>query len=383
MKISVTKEQIIEGLVKAAAIIPQKSGAQYLRSIWLKAENSSLFVMATDANIELTGCYPAQVFEPGLVGVQGRAFVDLVRQLPSGDITLRLGEGNSLQLEQGRRVYKLPVSGAEWFQPFSSFPEGDAVIWSGDFLQDILEKVTFCIGDDDSMEAIACLCMKPRENGRIDVCGLNGHQFALVSFTHDELAGRLPEDGILIQKKYLQNMKKWLGTDEIELNITEKRLYLRSMDKTETLALPLSGHKFPDYTVFMNRLSEDGVHPLTVDRRELSESLGRLCIFNTESEPATDMEMGSGEVLLSAKGKDVGSANENLEASYAGDIGRITFPTRNLLEILGHYASEKIDMMLTGVEGPCGIRGAEDPDYTVIIMPMKISSTTYYTEEDV
>ena len=48
MKLSVNKEQIIEGLQKAAAIIPAKAGAAYLRSIWLKAEKGSLSIMATD-----------------------------------------------------------------------------------------------------------------------------------------------------------------------------------------------------------------------------------------------------------------------------------------------------------------------------------------------
>ena len=42
MKLSVNKEQIIEGLQKAAAIIPAKAGAAYLRSIWLKAEKECL-----------------------------------------------------------------------------------------------------------------------------------------------------------------------------------------------------------------------------------------------------------------------------------------------------------------------------------------------------
>ena len=239
MKLTVNKEQIIEGLLKAAAIIPAKAGAQYLRSIWLKAEEGSLSVMSTDANIEFTGRYPAEVAKPGLIGVQGRAFVDLVRQLPTGVLHLTLDEASgNLLIEQGRRTYKLPVSGAEWFQNFSAFPAENAVTWSGDFLQDILDKVAFCISDDDAMDAIACLCMKPRGNGRIDVCGLNGHQFALVSFTHDELAERLPESGMLIQKKYLQDIKKWLGVDEIELNITDKRLYLRSLDGAETLSLP-------------------------------------------------------------------------------------------------------------------------------------------------
>lgn len=384
MKLTVNKEQIIEGLLKAAAIIPAKAGAQYLRSIWLKAEEGSLSVMSTDANIEFTGRYPAEVSAPGLIGVQGRAFVDLVRQLPTGVLHLTLDEASgNLLLEQGRRTYKLPVNGAEWFQNFSAFPAENAVTWSGDFLQDILDKVGFCISDDDAMDAIACLCMKPRGNGRIDVCGLNGHQFALVSFTHDELAERLPEGGMLIQKKYLADIKKWLGVDEIELNITDKRLYLRSLDGAETLSLPRAAHEYPDYNIFMSKLASEDMHPMTLARKEAIEALGRILIFNTESDRCTYMDLSAGEALLSAQGQDVGSANESLEVAYNGDIKRIAFPTRNLLDVLGHFVSAKIDMMLTGSEGPCGIRGADDADYTVIIMPMKVSETTYYSEEDV
>lgn len=384
MKLTVNKEQIIEGLLKAAAIIPAKAGAQYLRSIWLKAEEGSLSVMSTDANIEFTGRYPAEVAKPGLIGVQGRAFVDLVRQLPTGVLHLTLDEASgNLLIEQGRRTYKLPVSGAEWFQNFSAFPAENAVTWSGDFLQDVLDKVAFCISDDDAMDAIACLCMKPRGNGRIDVCGLNGHQFALVSFTHDELAERLPESGMLIQKKYLQDIKKWLGVDEIELNITDKRLYLRSLDGAETLSLPRAAHEYPDYNIFMSKLASEDMHPMTLARKETIEALGRILIFNTESDRCTYMDLTAGEALLSAQGQDVGSANESLEVTYNGDIKRIAFPTRNLLDVLGHFVSAKIDMMLTGSEGPCGIRGGDDTDYTVIIMPMKVSETTYYSEEDV
>ncbi len=384
MKLTVNKEQIIEGLLKAVAIIPAKAGAQYLRSIWLKADESGLSVMSTDANIEFTGCYQAEVAEPGLIGVQGRAFVDLVRQLPSGVLHLSLDEASgNLLIEQGRRSYKLPVSGAEWFQNFSTFPEENTVTWSGDFLQDVLDKVTFCISEDDAMDAIACLCMKPKGNGRIDVCGLNGHQFALVSFTHDELAERLPEEGILIQKKYLQDIKKWLGVDEIELNITEKRLYLRSLGKAETLSLPRAAHQYPDYNIFMSKLASDDMHPMTLERKGAMEALGRILIFNTESDRCTYMDLSASEALLSAQGQDVGSASESLEVTYGGDIKRIAFPTRSLMDVLGHFVSARIDMMLTGAEGPCGVRGADDPDYTVIIMPMKVSETTYYSEEDV
>ena len=72
MLFTVKKENIIEGLQKAAGIIPTRAGAAYLRSLWIKAEGEVLTIMATDANIEFTGTYPAEVKEPGLVGVNGR-----------------------------------------------------------------------------------------------------------------------------------------------------------------------------------------------------------------------------------------------------------------------------------------------------------------------
>lgn len=65
--------------------------------------------MATDANIEFTGTYPAEVKEPGLVGVNGRNFVDLIRRLPAGELRIRLDDATgTVILEQGRRTYKLP-----------------------------------------------------------------------------------------------------------------------------------------------------------------------------------------------------------------------------------------------------------------------------------
>ena len=377
----VNKEQIIDGLQKAASIIPTRTGAAYLRSLWLKAENGTLTLMSTDASIEFTGSYVVDVREDGLVGVNGRAFVDLPRKLPQGELRMKLDASTgALLLEQGRRTYKLPVSDATWFQPLSTFPPEAAVVWSGDFFHELIDRVLFCISDDETADAIACLCLKPRPDKRIDVCGLNGHQFAIVTFAHDELHGCLPPEGLLIQKKYINELRKWLGADEIELNITDKRLFLRSGDGRETISLPRSGHVYPDYSAFLARLSGEGgkVSSLSLVRRECQEALDRLSIFNTDNDRCTYFELHPEEAVLSAQGQDTGSAAESLEVTYNGSIDRIAFPTRNMMDILTHYQSENLNLTLTGPEGPCGINGADDPDYTVLIMPMKIADQQYY-----
>jgi len=388
MKVTVKKEQIIDGLQKAASIIPSKAGAAYLRSIWIQAKKGSaedcVTIMSTDVNIEFTGTYPAQVQEEGQAGVNGRAFVELLRRLPGGEIVLSLDEASHiLAVEQGRRSYKLPTVDPVWFQPLPAFPEEGAVLWSGDFFQDIIDRVSFCISDDDSAEGLACLYFKANDNGKVDACGLNGHQFAMVRFINDDLARLLPENGLLIQKKYVNELRKWLGSDEVMLNISERRFHIRTGSGSEVLSIPRSANfTYPDHLSFLARLKNDDASQLDVDRKETLNALDRLLIFNNESDRCTYFRFSDQEVELSAQGQETGSATEHLEGSFKGDLEIIAFPTRSLMDILGHFQSSSLHYVFTGSEGPCGITGADDADYTVILMPMKIAESSYYTEED-
>ena len=384
MNLTVKKEKIIDGLQKSASFIPNKAGAAYLRSIWLKAEikdgSGYIVVMSTDASVEFTGRYPADVIEEGVAGINGKSFVELLRKLPGGEIKMRTdGENHVLLVEQGRRSYKMPTVDPIWFQPLPPFPEDGSVLWSGDFFQDIIDKVAFCCSDDDSAEALACIYMNARESGKVDACGLNGHQFALVRFINDSLAGLIPEGGLLLQKKYVAELRKWLGSDEIMLNVSERRFHVRTLAGDETLSIPRSSNfTYPDYDAFMSRLESGDISKLDLDRKETIDSLDRLLIFETTGVCFT---LNPHSVELTAKGHEIGQAAEQIEQEYEGSLKTITFPPRDLMEILGHFQSGSIHYTFTGAEGPCGITGPEDADYMVILMPMKVAETTYYTEE--
>jgi len=382
MFVKVTRNDIIDGLQKSANIIPAKTGAAFLRTIWLSAEHGALRIMSTDSSLEFVGKYRAEVVEDGLCGVQGRSFYDLIKKLPPGEIQLKLDPASqTLLVNQGSRRYKLPTSEKSWFQPFAEFPQGEHVMWSGDFLQELIDRVFFCVSDEDTMEAMACMYMRPVEE-KIEVCGLNGHQFAMAAFINDDILGLLPAEGILIQKKYVLELKKWLTTDEIELAISQKRLFFRTQDQRESFSLPLSYYQYPDYKNFVSKLAVPGISDLAADKAGLSEALDRISIFNTDNNRCTYFQLDTpGSLTLQSQGNDTGAATESIEAEFQGDLKKIAFPTRDLLEILGHFHSTKVRFTLTGAEGPCGVGGEDDLDYLVIIMPMKIVEETYYSEE--
>lgn len=384
MFVKVFRNDIIDGLQKSSAIIPAKTGAAFLRTLWLEAKTGSLRIFSTDSSLEFTGEYSAVVEEEGLVGVQGKNFHELVRKLPAGEIGMRLDAATgNLIITQGSRKYKLPTSDKSWFQNFSPFPENGVVVWSGDFLQELIDRVSYCISDEDTMQAMACMYLKPETvESRVEVCGLNGHQFALSAFLNDDVHDMLPGEGILIQKKYVTELKKWLTADEIELAISQKRLFFRGTDKRETFSLPLSYYQYPDYSSFVSKLSGQEVSVLAIDRQELADALDRVAIFNTDTNRCAYFQFESaGELSLRSQGQESGEASEVLPAEFTGGLKQIAFPTRDIIEILGHFNSDRVTLTLTGSEGPCGITGADDPDCLVIIMPMKIVEETYYNEE--
>jgi len=395
MQLKVFRNDIIDGLQKSSGIIPAKTGAAFLRTIWLEAVPGALRILSTDSSLEFVGQYAAQVTEEGLCGVQGKSFFELVRKLPAGEIGLTLdAESGNLLIKQGARRYKLPVSDRNWFQSFSPFPAEGNVTWSGDFLQEIIDRVAYCISDEDTMEAMACMLFKSADGAKVEVCGLNGHQFSLVGFLNDDIHSMLPAEGILIQKKYVTELKRWLTADEIELAISQKRLFFRTQQhdvakegadpSLETFSLPLSYYQYPDYNAFVSKLTTEGVSTLTIDRLELVDALERVAIFNTDNNRcAYFLFDGPGELSIRSQGQEAGEASETLECVFTGDMDKVAFPTKDLTDILGHFHSQRVVLTLTGAEGPCGITGEEDAESLVIIMPMKIVEETYYSEEEI
>jgi DNA polymerase-3 subunit beta len=384
MKVKIIKEHVVSGFQKAAHIIPTKTGAAFLRTIWIDAKNDQLTIMSTDSNLEFSGTYPATVEQEGLVGVQGRKFFDLFRKLPPGEITLSFeNEQQSLLLEQGKRKFRLPTNDSSWFQNFAPFPESNAVFWSGEYLQDIIERIAYCVGDEDEMEGLNCMMIKPQtESGDIAVCGLNNHQFALQKLNNPDISALLDPEGILIAKRYLLELKKWLTNEEIYFSIDKRRLFFSNEDKSEVFSLPLSYYEFPNYESFFETF-EGQTTLMQVGKEELIDSLDRISIFNTENQRCCYFVFDEQELVLYSQGQETGEATESLPISIQGEMSQIAFPTKNLIDILNHFHSSRLSFYLTTEDGPCKITGEDDPEYIVLIMPILISEETYYTEETV
>ncbi len=316
------------------------------------------------------------------MGVQSWAITELVRSLPSGVLRLETDEeGNTMTVTQGRRIFKLPTSTATWFQEFSKFPEGEVVVWNGESFSDIIEKVLFCVSDDEET-AFGSLLVKPDGQGGVQFAGLDGSRFASCVILNDELLARLPEDGIKIPKKHVVDLKKLLGDDDIELMITEKRLFVRDKEHRESLSVPLASVSFVDCSGFMARATQPDASVLNVDKDELLKALSRIFIFNTKDEVTVYMTLREDSITLESSDKTTGSAQETIQASNQTTVPFIAFMTKGVMEILQHLPSSSVTVRVPSADGPCLFQSADEPRYGIVTMPMQVVTKSYYEQED-
>ena|SRR6056297_3167490 len=382
MKCNINKEEIHEGFQKAANIIPTRTGAAFLRTIWLDCKNEKLTIMSTDSSLEFTGTYPCQIDEEGFLGVPGRHFYDLFKKLPPGQIRLRDDpDTKTLLLEQGRRKYKIPTYDPSWFDNFTPFPESSFIAWSGEFLKELIDRTSFCIADEKE-ENMHYLKFSPlNDNQTIETCALNGFQFAMQRFKHQDMVSLLNGEEILIAKPYVLELKKWLTSQAINFTLNENRLFFANTAKNEQLSLPINFDTFPSYEVFLSYF-DDQVSTMTIDKEELLDSLARISIFNTETERCSYFVFNDQELVIYSQAHDTGEATETIPIQFEGKLEKIIFPTRNVIDVLNHFNSQQLSFEFTSENGPCKISGTEDQNYVVIIMPVKIEEETYYTEEN-
>ena len=383
MNIVIKREEVLEGVLKIASILAtSKTGPGFLRTIWIKAEEDQVQFLGTDSNVEIICTYPAQVNQTDLIGVSAKLFAELLKKLYPGEIKLKT-KGQKLTITQGKNKYSLPVVEKSWFQELSTFPEESKVIWLGEVFKEAIEKVYFCISDDENLNGMACLNVEnSNQEGVIEFCGLNGPKMAIYTITNDDIYNNLlSENKILINKKLVNEIKKVLPNDEIELTIKNNKLFIRSIDQKESYSFPLSSYDFPNYHKFLDEYKDKIVSILEIDKELLIQAMDRLVLFN-ENNKSVIFNLSKDTVSLSAYGSDVGSAEEILNCNYQGDMERIVLLAKDVIEILDHFNSSVVKFNFSGPTTPFKVTSDNDPNYFVYAMPIEIEEEIVYSEEE-
>jgi DNA polymerase-3 subunit beta len=155
---------------------------------------------------------------------------------------------------------------------------------------------------------------------------------------------------------------------ELALSVTPKDIRLAT--PAVSFFMRLVEGEFPDYRQVIPAETRIVAR---ANRDDLLAALRRTSLLASERSRGVKLGFEKGRLEVSASNPDQGEASEEIEVSYAGEPLAIGFNARYLIDVLLTYTEgEVVELGLTDEVGPAIVRSAQDPDYTYVVMPMRL-----------
>ena len=369
MKLTITREQLQEGLVAVAASVPAKTTLPILSNILLEATRDGIRLSGTDLDIAVSTMVSASVDQEGAITLPARKLVEIVRELPSAAIRLTASGEQRVTIECGRSKFRLLGLPREEFPAFPGVKfDGGWKVASQD-LQKLISHVAFAASTEESRPILNGVLWELRPD-RMRMVATNGHRLARMDIPATP-AGESTQADLIVPPKALEQIRRLFGSDEeVEIARSENHLGFRSAT-TQVYTRLIEG-PYPNYEQVIPRENDKAA---TADKSALTAALRRMSIVASDQTHRIRMAFANGSCKLSVQTPDLGEAQEEVGVSYDGDPLEIGFNAAYLLEILKYIPTDEVRMTFKAPEraATCEPVGWDDPaSYLTLVMPLRL-----------
>jgi DNA polymerase-3 subunit beta len=175
---------------------------------------------------------------------------------------------------------------------------------------------------------------------------------------------------VIIPRKGLAELKRLVDeedADQVQIGFDATNGLARK--GSVTLFMRLIEGKFPNY---QQVIPTAVAYRLTLPADPLIHAVRRVALLSVERSHAVQFEFTKGALRLSSSNPDLGQAQEELDADYAGDELTIGFNAKYLQESLSAFAAKEIQLSFQDPTSPVVVRPTDDEDSLAVVMPMRL-----------
>ena len=367
MKISCAQTDLLKGLQISQRAVPLKTTMSILECILIDASGNDIRLTANDMELGIETIIPGSIIEHGRVCLDAKIFVDMVRNLSNNQVTLYSDENNFTSIDCEKAHFEVPGKSGDEFPYLPIIPRNDPIRISQYSLRDIIQKTIFSVADNDTKPVLKGELMEiSGKNMRLS--SLDGHRISIRNLT---LKDEYEDCSVILPGKTLNEVAHIVGgsMDDMVLIYLAENQVLFEFERTTVVSRLIEG-KFFD----INRmLSDDYETKITINRRDLMESIGRSVLMVNEADRKPIVLDIHDQVFGMTISSFKGNFNEELVMVKEGRDIKIAFNPKFILDALKAIDDETITMYLLSPRAPLFIRN-EAKDYIYIILPVNFNS---------
>ncbi len=364
MKISVSKEKLLEGLQTVQNVVSTRTTLPILSNVLLQADNGKLRLTTTDLDVGVSGSVDAQIEKPGATTLPARRLATIVRELPASEIQIEIDSKNVASIRCGQSFFKINGLPEEEFPPLPQFAGAKEFKIPQKELRDALKKTAYAISTDETRYVLNGILFSFKEN-KLTMVATDGRRLALVDLEME--FPRSDEAEIIVPTKCVTELGRLMGGEgDVKMSVGENQV---AFDINGTLLVSkLIEGNYPNYRQVIPGEAKERI---TLEREQFHNAVHRVSLLASEKSNSVKLVFTKNNIEIAANTPDVGEARESLAVNYKGKDFSIAFNPEFLMAPLKNLPNDEVFLDLIDEMSP-GVIKIQSP-FLYVLMPMRIS----------
>ena len=367
MKLVCSKANLLNGVQTVSKAVPSKTTMSILECILVDATNGEIKLTANDMELGIETTIEGQIVEKGIIALDAKMFLEIVRKLPDSDITIETDASFKAVITCEKAKFTIIGKSGEDFSYLPAVEKDDSIVMSQFTLKEVVRQTIFSISDNDNNKLMTGELFDI--NGEeFKIVSLDGHR---ISIRKIQLKNSYSPKKVVVPGKTLNEVSKILPGDadsDVTISFTEKHIVFE-FDKTVVVSRLIEG----EYFKIDQMLSSDYETKVRVNKKEFLSCIDRATLLVKEGDKKpiivniTDSGM---ELKINSA---LGSMNEEIDIQKQGKDLMIGFNPKFLIDALRVIDDEEVDLYMVNPKAPCFIKNAEE-SYIYLILPVNFTT---------
>lgn len=367
MKIICEKDTLLSALQIVQKATATKTTLPILTGIYLTAENGNLEMQATDYELGISVHIPVTVLNPGKVVLSGKIFPDIVRKISGKTIEISTTANSTMvSVIAGKSEFKILSFPPDEFPVIKRIESTNRIVIQDAVLKDLIQKTVFACSTDESRPLFTG-ALTELVDQKLVMVATNTHRLALKKI--EAPAGILPLR-IIIPGKLLTEIARVLNYEnpiDVTLSWLKNQISL-AFENIYIVSRIIEG-QFPDYKKV---IPTDFLASCILKASDLYDSVERVSLLARDGEYSIiRIKLTEGLMTLIGNNPDAGSATENVEVDYEGDILEIAFNARYLMDVLKVAGNASVQLHFRSALNPVMVNIVGDETFTYVLTPIR------------
>lgn len=366
MKFICEKGKFFEAVQNTAKAAAGKSPIPALEGILLTLEGNELTITGYDLDIGIKTNIDVVGKEDGEIVLSARLINDIIRKMPSGDISVEADEKCMVNLTAGDVEFAIMGLSSNDYPIVPSVNPETSFTMPQASLKSMIGQTLFAIATTDTKPVHMGSKFEVIDNV-LNVVSVDG-----VRMARRQEPVIFSNIGFVVPGKTLNEIQRMLE-DDSEKTVTmciDRNQISFSIGSYVIISRLLEGD-FINYNNVMNFTCDTWA---TVNCREFIDTLDRtLLLINDKHKSPVKCEF-NGDTLSVSCTTALGKINDKINIEYNGNPLTIGFNAKYMLDALKNSDSDQVKILLSGALSPIKITPMQGESFSFLVLPVRLKS---------